>query len=212
MILSLTQALPLQDYDLSLLTKAELEHIKNGKIPLLQRCRAQSCFELRKMASANSSEFKSVDAAVLRNQKGQPYFANMDYNISISHKDDYCWLGLVNKPGIIGVDIEKLVQPESTAVMFKHVANDFEHQHFRNLGDHYSKEMYLTILWSLKESLYKCENAKHEDLSFLIDPFQETAQLNFNPGSQLEKRWSDQQIKIKYKIQNSYVCSSIHVF
>lgn len=206
MILSLTQALPLEDYDLSLLTEAEFEHIESAKVPLLQSCRAHSCFELRKMAGVSSKE-----AAVLRSAKGAPYFANLDYNISISHKNNYCWLGLVQKPGIIGVDIEKIVEVSAAEKMFKHVADDFEKEQFHNLSEHYSKEVYLTILWSLKESLFKCENLNHNKVSFLIDPFQATASLHFGAGSTLESLWAGREIQIKFTIQKSYVCSSIYV-
>lgn len=206
MILSLTQALPLEDYDLSLLTDLEFEHIESAKVPLLQSCRAHSCFELRKMAGVSSKE-----AAVLRNEKGRPYFAKLDFNISISHKENYCWLGLVKKPGLIGVDIEKIVKPDSADKMFKHVANDFEKEQYQNLSEHFSKEVYLTILWSLKESLYKCENSNHDRLSFLIDPFQESASLHFSSGCSLESLWAGREIRIKYAIQKSFVCSSIYV-
>ncbi len=206
MILSLTQARPLEDYDLSLLTEAEFEHIERSKLPLLQGLRAHSCFELRKMAGVFSKE-----AAVLRSEKGAPYFAKLDYNISISHKDNFCWLGLVQKPGIIGVDIEKIVQSDSAAKMFKHVATDFEKEQFHSLTEHYSKEVYLTILWSLKESLYKCENANHNNVSFLIDPFQATASLHFGTGCPLEKLWAGRKIQIKFTIQKSFVCSSIYI-
>ncbi len=207
MILSLTQASAIGDYDLTLLTEAELQHIQRAKAPALQSCRAHICFEFRNMAG-----IRNGNAAVLRDEKGQPYFANLDYNISISHKDQFCWLGMVKKPGIIGVDIEKLAEPESVEVMFKHVANEMEKEHYQNLAGHYSREEYLTVLWSLKESLYKCENARHEDLSLLIDPYQESAAIIFKNGCHLESLWAGKQVQIKYSIQKPYVFSSIYVY
>ena len=207
MIVSLMEASALEKYDLTLLTKEEIEHIRKAKIPLLQSCRAHACFEFRKMAGIQTN-----DAAVLRNAKGQPYFANLDYNISISHKDQHCWLGMVKKPGVIGVDIEKIAETESVEVMFKHVANDLEKEHYQNLTSHFTKEEYLTVLWSLKESLYKCENSQHEGVSFLIDPFQNSAHLNFAPHCRLENLWAGKQMQIKYSIQKPFVLSSIYIF
>lgn len=204
---SLTQALPLNEYDLSLLTEAEIQYIKKAKNNFLQNCRAQSCFELRRMVGVSSSK-----AAVLRNEKGQPYFADLEYNISISHKDQNCWLGLVKKPGIIGVDIEKIVQVELSEIMYRHIANESEKKQYQNLSLTYSKEIYVTILWSLKESLYKCENARHEDLSFLLDPSKEIAHLSFHKDCYLGSLWLDKEIQIKYSIQKDYVYSSIYVF
>ena len=154
----------------------------------------------------------SADAAILRTREGQPYFANLNFNISISHKDQRCWLGLVKKPEIIGVDIETLVKPESVDMMFKHVANENEKEHYQNISGQISKDEYLTVLWSLKESLYKCENSKHENVSILIDPFQPSAQLNYGPNCPLEKLWAQKQIQIKYSIKKPYVFSSIYVF
>lgn len=207
MILSLTQVSSLENYDLSLLTEVEVNYIQQAKAPILQSCRAHYCFEFRKLTGISSA-----DAAILRTQEGQPYFANLNFNISISHKDQSCWLGMVKKPEIIGVDIETLVKPESVNMMFKHVANVNEKEHYQNISKEISKVEYLTVLWSLKESLYKCENSKHDNVSILIDPFQHSAQLNYGQNCPLESLWSQKQIQIKYSIQKPYVFSSIYVF
>lgn len=205
MILSISQASALENYDLSLLTEAEQSHIRNAKTSLLQSCRAHICFEFRKMVGIQTAE-----AAVLRDAKGRPYFANLNYDISISHKDQQCWLGLTKKPGVIGVDIEKLVEPEAADLMFKHIANDSEKDHYHNLSSHLSKEEYLTILWSLKECWYKCDSEDQADRTVLIDPFEESAQINFREGSRLAQCWQGRQIQIKYSIQKPYIYSHIY--
>ena len=48
--------------------------------------------------------------------------------------------------------------------------------------------------------------------SILIDPFQQSAQLNYGPNCPLESLWAQKQIQIKYTIQKPYVFSSIYVF
>lgn len=207
MLLSLSSAGPLGSYDLGLLTDPEIRFIQETKNSLLKRCRAHSCFEFRKMVGVSSGA-----AAVLRDKVGKPYFAGLNYNISISHKDENCWLGVAEKPGILGVDIEKKISSESTELMFRHIANEVEREQYQSLSQIYSLESYLTILWSLKESLYKCENGRHEDIIFLIQPEKQSATLKFNPGCYLENLWETREIQIKYSLQEDYVCSSIHIF
>lgn len=94
-----------------------------------------------------------------------PYLFPRDYEISVSHSFPYA--GLAISKNKIGIDIEPF-NPKITRIRHKFLFE--EESHFIEK----EKEIaYLTVIWSLKESLYKIHHSNYWSLKkhYEVKPF-----------------------------------------
>ncbi len=100
-------------------------------------------------------------------QSGVPYMPDSKYNISISHKKNILYVGIVKKPFKIGVDVENINQKLYLNSFIKNIFNNSESFLLNNLAKNGAeKEKYAIIFWSLKEAIFKClnKNIKPKDV------------------------------------------------
>jgi len=84
--------------------------------------------------------------SILYEQNGKPYLEPNDYNISISHSFPFAVLAISKYK--IGIDIEK-IRTKILNIKHKFIGNE---QSYIPLD---KEKEYLTIIWCIKESLYK---------------------------------------------------------
>jgi 4'-phosphopantetheinyl transferase EntD len=101
----------------------------------------------------------NVDSSVCYFKNGKPYLA--DCNISISHTKN--WVALIlNSSFHCGLDIER-VSEKAIRVKSKFVNSEEVHGAFGKMG--LSEKDYYTLLWSIKEAVYK-RFSQEESLEF----------------------------------------------
>jgi len=83
---------------------------------------------------------------ILYKQNGKPYLEPNDYHISISHSFPFAVLAVSKYK--IGIDLEK-IKPKIIDIKHKFVNNELSYIPVTK------EKEYLTIIWCIKESLYK---------------------------------------------------------
>lgn len=108
---------------------------------------------------------KLPGAKIIYDENGQPFLENTDLNISISHS--FPLAGIAFSKEKIGVDLER-VQEKIIRVKDKFIKD--EEQTF--IPENQTVE-YLTVIWSIKESLYKIHHSNHWSLKrhYEVKPF-----------------------------------------
>jgi 4'-phosphopantetheinyl transferase EntD len=122
---------------------------------------------------------------ILYNGNRRPYLLDQDYNISISHSDQYTTV-LLCKEKHVGIDIEKMQSK------IEHIAFKFLSEKEMESLDARQKIYHLYLHWCAKEALFKVCNRKQVSFRqhLFIEPFTplqegtltgrvETAELQF---------------------------------
>lgn len=104
--------------------------------------------------------------SIIYEENGEPILTPRDFEISITHSFPYAALAISTKK--IGIDIEK-VNPKILKIKHKFL-NDEELIWTKNENE----LNYLTIIWTIKESLYKLHHTKYWSLKkhYNVKPFQ----------------------------------------
>lgn len=119
--------------------------------------------------NANTRDFlkEKLNLEVRYSRSGAPYLPKSGHNISISHKKNILYVGIVKKPFAIGVDVENMNQKLHLNSFIKNILNDSEIFLLDNLAKNRAeKKKYGIIFWSLKEAVFKClnKNIKPKDV------------------------------------------------
>lgn len=104
---------------------------------------------------------------IFYHQNGEPYLEPLTQNISISHSFPYAVLGISDKK--IGIDIE-FIQEKLQKISSKFLHNSEKQW----LGTKENLLEYLTIIWTIKESLFKIHSEKQWSFKefYQIDEFE----------------------------------------
>ena len=118
---------------------------------------------------------------------GRPYFSS-EKDIAVSHKENYFCSVIVDYPYIVGIDIENINEEIDVAVFLK---NALFQEEFTILGS--NKEMGPlcdnqkgVILWSIKESFFKCVDYKLDMKSLRVAGIKNNC-VSFEYSQELEK-------------------------
>ena len=105
------------------------------------------------------------DSTILYKENGQPYLDCEDVFISISHSYPYAAFAWSQKP--VGIDLEQ-IKSKITRVKGKFL-NDNEMQWLPTVDE----QEYLTVIWAIKEALYKLHPSKYWSLKkhYEVSPF-----------------------------------------
>ena len=102
---------------------------------------------------------------LLKNDYGKPYYENTNIKFNKSNTLDLSVLIIDNKE--CGIDIERIRKYDD--IMAKRILSKSEYD-FVNINN---KDLYFTIIWTLKESYLKCIgtglNLNLKDISFVKD-------------------------------------------
>lgn len=103
--------------------------------------------------------------ACIKDKYGKPRLQNSDFDISISHSDDYT--AIAASPSPTGVDIQKIV-PKIERIQYK-FASDKELGYIQ--GDTYLEGLH--VIWGAKEAMYKAYGLKELDFRkhIFVEPF-----------------------------------------
>lgn len=146
-----------------LLSTWEQEYINAIKNPHRKLQWLASRYLLKQMIGTN--EFVEL----LSDEHGKPYIANMQYNVSISHTENYAGV-IVSKDHVVGIDVE---EPQRNV---QHLKNKFlsatELEQLQT--ENYNTQ--LLIYWSAKEVMYKIYGKRK--LEFKDDMFVRPFLLN----------------------------------
>lgn len=95
----------------------------------------------------------------------QPFLEDNSAHISITHAFPFAAIAISQKK--IGIDLEKI----STRIL--QIIDKFVYENERLYIPEHQQEIYYTIIWSIKESLYKLHHAKHWSLKkhYKVHPF-----------------------------------------
>tara|TARA_Y100000310_G_C20536298_1_gene741022 strand:+ start:280 stop:918 length:639 start_codon:yes stop_codon:yes gene_type:complete len=116
--------------------------------------KAHSYYLIKKLLKEKKPKNISIDYR----KSGRPYIKNRNLDISISHKSEKVFVGIVKSPYKIGVDLEKFDVIKNIEIFQKYFLCDKEKDYIKN----YCKENRLSlsealiIFWSIKESFFKC--------------------------------------------------------
>ncbi|TXF74962.1 4'-phosphopantetheinyl transferase family protein [Chryseobacterium sp.] len=126
------------------------------------------------------------EAKILYNER-EPYLSTKDAEISITHSFPYAALAL--SPHKVGIDIEKF-NPKILRLKDKFILP--EETEFIPAD---KEEEYLTVIWSMKESLYKIHHSNYWSLKkhYEVKPF------SFKHLNRLECRVHDDHFSDDYK-------------
>ncbi len=99
-------------------------------------------------------------------QDREPFLSPKDAEISITHS--YPFAAIAISQGKIGIDIEKF----SSKIL--RVKDKFTFENERGFIPENKEETFLTIIWSVKESMYKLHHSKHWSLKkhYEVRPFE----------------------------------------
>lgn len=90
--------------------------------------------------------------ACLKDEYGKPFLEGSDYQISISHSDDY--VAVIGSPLNVGIDIQSIT-PKIEKIAAKFIRND-EFEFIPNAGAMW----YFHTIWGAKEAMYKAYGKK----------------------------------------------------
>ena len=135
-----------------LIQKEDLEKIKNYPPKKLQEY-----LMIRQMLHNKSPNHK-----ILYNDNGEPFLLPHDMEISITHSFPFAVLAISKEK--IGIDLEK-INPKIEKIKHK-----FLHQNELQWANELEQ---LTIIWTIKEALYKLHHAKYWALykHYEVSPF-----------------------------------------
>ncbi len=105
------------------------------------------------------------DSKILYKER-EPFLSPKDAEISITHSFPFAAIAVSGNK--IGIDIEKF-NPKILRVIDK-----FTHEHERGFIPSDNEVTYYTIIWSVKESMYKIHHSKHWSLKkhYEVRPFE----------------------------------------
>lgn len=111
-------------------------------------------------------ELEYPNYKILYKSQGQPYLQPQDAYISVTHS--YPFAGLAISKSRVGLDFE-LVQPK-----IEKIKDKFLHPNEHKWIDNAFSIEYLTIIWAIKEALYKLHPSKYWSLKkhYEVFPFE----------------------------------------
>jgi len=120
-------------------------------------------------------EIHQEKVEILKEENGKPYLVNSKVEISITHADDYSAV-LRHEELECGVDMEE-VQPRITRIV-----NKFSSQYEQLYVTEGRERLHFTIVWCIKEAVYKWYAKGKVDFKqqIMLHPF--TADKDANPG------------------------------
>ncbi len=103
---------------------------------------------------------------------GRPFLSS-DQDISISHKHGYFYVSVVGSPCIVGVDIEDLGEKIDDDLFLKNISNKEEFSLLKEGVKDFmlNKKELCVVLWSIKESFFKCIDYKLDMKNVRIKSF-----------------------------------------
>ena len=188
------------------LTVVECGHLRELKDQITALQRAHAYYLIKKMVGGRP------ERTTIRYQCcGKPYIEGITADISISHKPDFVYVGVADRPFKTGVDVEDLTQEINTGCFIKHAL----HRSELHLLEKISQEKRLSlassiiILWSIKESFYKCCNYPLVPKDIRICGISDSSEVEIAHFSEVRRHLAAQQLRVR-KI--SFGCSENHVF
>jgi len=123
--------------------------------------RCAEIYMIRKMMENYLSPYK-----ILYQENGAPYLDPPDFKISISHTFPYAAIAVSRNP--VGIDLEK-IKNKILKIEHKFILNEVGF-----LPENTAERIeYLTIIWNIKEALYKMHHSKFWSLKkhYEVKPF-----------------------------------------
>ncbi len=110
---------------------------------------------------------------ILYRENGEPYLASGKAEISVSHSFPFAALAVSTKR--IGIDLER-IKPKIERIRHKFILHEDAFIDDENAAE------YLTIIWSVKESLYKLHHSKYWSLkkNYEVMPFMPVAEMSID--------------------------------
>ncbi len=166
-------------------------------------------------AAANSLFNKIVqdddNSSITHTETGRPIINKMNVDISLSHKEDIVYVGLVEKPFRIGLDVEWIKSETKNKLIYDYVISKGEEKSIKKFIDenNYSKEEITRIIWSIKEAFFKCIDYKFLPRKITIKDIN-LNNVDIKPDALISRIISKQNLnfhEIKFIITKEYVFS-----
>lgn len=143
-------------FDLELLIEPE----NREKVLAYHPSKLKEYLMIRQMLKSTHPSHK-----ILYKTIGQPYLSPKDYFISITHSFPFAALAISEKR--VGIDIEKIM-PKILRIKSK-----FVHESEFSWIEKDREVEYLTVIWTIKEALYKLHPSKYWSLKkhYKVEPF-----------------------------------------
>jgi len=148
----------------------------------------------------------SKEVSIDYTETGRPVIANEDVDVSISHKPERVFVGMVPTPYRIGVDIENINSKISVRVFSKYLSDLKRYSWLDNL----SLSKRAIIYWSIKESFFKCIDHDLMPMSANIHEISKEGKVKLMPSSKIKKIIKKKKLKILgiyFRIQGNFVYS-----
>lgn len=146
-------------------------------------------------------------------KSGRP-FIDKKVDISISHKNNLFFIGIVHSPYRVGVDVE-LIQPE---ICISNFINKIISKKELLILKNYCKKKRISdktgfaIFWSLKESFFKCLDYDLVPLHINIVDISEKKEVTFRMSYSIKTKMKERHliiIKSSFFIKKEYVFSKV---
>lgn len=146
-------------------------------------------------------KLNGITLPILYKENGEPYLEDSDKFISITHSFPFAGLAISNKKN--GIDIER-IQPKILALRDKFI-NEYEKSW---LYKEIEELEFLTIIWAIKESLYKLHASKYWSLKkhYEVSPFR-LDQLENIKCRVFDDNFEDQYTAKVVKVDEYYLAS-----
>lgn len=135
---------------------------------------------------------------ILYKKIGQPYLEPQDAYVSVSHS--FPFAGLAISKNRVGIDVEK-IRPKIQKIQHKFLYST-ENEWIMDAR----RTEYLTVIWAIKEALYKLHPSKYWSLKkhYEVSPF-DLENLSEIPCRIFDAEFEDQYIAKVIKVEDYYV-------
>ncbi|MAE42749.1 hypothetical protein CMO93_03185 [Candidatus Woesearchaeota archaeon] len=191
----------------SYLSNTELVSIYKTKNTGLIKQKIYSYYTAKKLLGK-----KTKNSSISYSKTGRPIFTNEKYDLSISHKHDRVYVGIVDEDYRIGVDIEHCNAKLNESRFIKYFLTDEECIAIENFcaKNEISVSRALVIFLSIKESFFKCVDCDFKPKSLSIVNILKQGSVKIKCSKNLKNIMEKRKLKIHYikvKYDKKYVHS-----
>lgn len=130
---------------------------------------------------------------------GKPNLPELSVHISVSHSEHYA-AAMLNTHKAVGIDVEK-IQPKIERLAYKFSKPEIE-QSLMKVGE---EQLYLTLIWSAKESIYKMYGLG--GLDFKEDMLVRSFHLKTEGSFEVWFTKTNSQLQLHYRFFKNHVLS-----
>jgi phosphopantetheinyl transferase len=157
--------------------------------------------------------FKLTGKRIKHSRTGRPII-DQSVDVSISHKNDLAYVGIVSRPYKIGIDVEHIKNDINTELFLKFVITKKEVVSLKMLckNSNISLSAGVAIFWSIKEAFFKCLDYDLKPRKINIANICKNSQVKINCSKEIKGLMREKKLKFcfaKAIFNEQYVYSQV---